>query len=58
MAEYMTNVKQPGQDFASSDFTGSANPSGQSFLEAIRKMSDYVDKVIRSALSGSLWRWP
>ncbi|WP_051110062.1 PE domain-containing protein [Saccharomonospora halophila] len=47
-AMHMTNIQPPGNDFASSDFSNSANPSGDGFLRAIEKMIDYVDKYIEA----------
>ncbi|WP_233345928.1 hypothetical protein [Saccharomonospora iraqiensis] len=47
-AGYMTNIDPPGKEFASGDFTKRANPSGESFLEAIQGMIKYVDKYIEA----------
>ncbi len=44
----MTNIDPPGKEFASGDFTKRANPSGESFLEAIQDMIKYVDKYIEA----------
>ncbi|WP_083935886.1 PE domain-containing protein [Saccharomonospora halophila] len=47
-AAHMASVTPPGRDFASNDFADTANPSGRSFLEAIRRMISYVDKYIEA----------
>ncbi|RZQ65057.1 hypothetical protein [Amycolatopsis suaedae] len=46
--ELMANVKAPGKEFASGDFTKGANPSGKAFLEQNTKMREYVDNYVRA----------
>ncbi|MEU3272233.1 hypothetical protein ABZ639_15430 [Saccharomonospora sp. NPDC006951] len=45
-AERMANIEAPGLEFASGDFTDLANPSGEGFLEANKKMREYVGDYI------------
>ncbi len=47
-AESMANVRPPGAEPASEDFTSSANPSGKAFAKATLKMADYVQKYIEA----------
>lgn len=45
-AEYLARIVPPGQEFASNDFTNSANPSGKAFLEATKRMIRYTTEYI------------
>lgn len=47
-AQQMAHVNSPGDEFASDDFTSSANPSGKAFLSATEQMIDYVEKYIEA----------
>lgn len=47
-AEDMALVRPPGAEPASEDFTSSANPSGQAFLQATQKMIAYVQEYINA----------
>ncbi len=47
-AMFMKNIDPPGNDFASGDFSKSANPSGEQFYDAIQKMITYVGKYIEA----------
>lgn len=47
-ARAMAQVQPPGNEFASADFAGRANPSGKAFLEANERMRDYVMQYIEA----------